>query len=272
MQAPDFEFYHYLDQAPPRVEYHYHEFYEVLFFISGSVNYMVEGRSYQLRPGDILLTDNRDIHRPEVAPGRPYERYVLWLNGAFLQQAARPGDDLTACFRDAAERKYKLIRPDDHILSRMKLLCERLLRTQRDEGFGSTTLLYAGVTEFLVHLNRAYFDTPAAIRMDVTESDTINRMVEYIETHLVEDLSLDRLAEVSHLSKFYLDRQFKQFTGLTIYQFIIKKRLIIARNMLREGTPVMEACLSCGFNDYSNFLKAFKREFGRTPREVVAEG
>ncbi len=269
MLSRDFEFYHYLDLEPPRVDFHHHDFYEVFFFVSGTAGYTVEGRSYQLRPGDILLTNNRDIHRPEVAPGKPYERYVLWLTGAFLEQVQRPGDDLTACFLDAARKGYKLIRPGEGVLVQLQGLCRRILALQREDAFGSATLLYAAVTELLVYLNRAYFDTPSAIRQDVTESEAVNRAVAYIEAHLAEELTLDTLAEAVHLSKFYLNRQFKRYTGLTIHQFILKKRLITARTMLRSGASAMDACMGCGFNDYSNFLKAFKREFGQSPRALA---
>lgn len=269
MNSPDFEFYHYLNQTPLVVDFHYHEFYEVFFFISGTVRYTVDGRSYQLRPGDILLTDTRDIHRPEISPDKPYERYVLWLDPGFLQKISRSGDDLTVCFTDAARRKYRLIRPDGETLTQLQSLCRRILRLQRETAFGSASLLYAALTELLVYLNRAYFDTPDAIRRDITESDTVNRVVDYLEEHLAEDLSLDRLADAFHLSKFHLSRQFKEYTGLTIYQFIMKKRLIFARAMLKAGRPVMAACMDCGFSDYSNFLKAFKREFGRNPKEYL---
>ena len=70
MVRPDFECYHYLDQVAPEVDFHEHEFYEVFFFLSGNVSYNIEGRTYLLRPGDILLTDNKDIHKPEVTPGK----------------------------------------------------------------------------------------------------------------------------------------------------------------------------------------------------------
>ncbi len=269
MNRKDFEFYHYLDLDPPTVTFHHHDFYEVFFFVSGTVTYTVEGRSYQLRPGDILLTNNRDIHRPETAPGKPYERYVLWITDSFLQQLQKAGDDLTACFRDAEQKQYKLIRPDGDVLIRLQKLYVRILRLQREDAFGSSTLLYAAVSELLVYLNRAYFGTPSAIRQDVAEDETVNRAVRYIEAHLTEDLTLDDLAEAVHLSKFYLNRRFKQFTGLTVHQFILKKRLITARTMLLSGVSAMDACMGCGFNDYSNFLKAFKREFLLSPRQLL---
>ena len=270
MNTRFFEFHHYVDLEPPEVAFHEHEFYEVFFFLSGNVDYVVEGRTYQLRPGDILLTNNRDIHRPEVRPGRPYERYVLWLETDFFQRLEDFGDDLSACFNDAARKKYKLIRPSGDSLAHLQRLCTYMAKIQEEELFGSHVLMYACLVEFLVYLNRAYFETPDEIRLDITENPKINQILLYIEEHLSDELSLDGLAQQFHMSKFYLNNKFKQYAGLTLYQYIMKKRLTIARNMLRSGTPVMEACMRCGFSDYSNFLKAFKREFGRMPREYIA--
>ena len=94
-------------------------------------------------------------------------------------------------------------------------------------------------------------------------------MITYINDHITEELSLDHLSSRFYTSKYYLGRQFKQFTGLTLYQYIMKKRLMMARDMLRAGSPVMDACLWSGFRDYSNFLKAFKREFGQNPSKYT---
>lgn len=269
MERSDFECYHYWDPVPPVVDFHEHEFYEVFFFLSGDVSYSIEGRTYQLRPGDILLTDNRDIHKPEVRPGKPYERYVIWIEPAFLTRVNTMGSDLTRCFTDASEKKYKRIRPESSVMSHLKGICEKMLRNRDEEEFGSGTLSYIYLVEFLVYLNRAYFATPEDIRKDVTENEKINEVVAYINDNLADDLTLDLLADTCFVSKSHLAHQFKLYTGLTLYQFIIKKRVTVARNMIREGTPVMEACMRCGFNDYSNFLKAFKREFGRSPKEFM---
>lgn len=269
MARPDFECHHYLDPIPPAIDAHEHPFFEVFFFLSGNASYTIEGRTYQLRPGDILLTDNRDIHRPSVRPGKPYERYVIWIEPAFLEHTAKLGSDLTACFSDASQKKYKLIRPESNALTHLKGICEKMLRSRDDAAFGSNTLSYIYLLEFLVYLNRAYFATPDAIRKDVTENEKINQVVAFINDNLADSLTLDRLADVCFISKSHLAHQFKSYTGLTLYQFIIKKRVTVARNMIREGSAVMDACMQCGFNDYSNFLKAFKREFGCTPKDFL---
>ena len=267
MQRSDFECYHYLDPVPPAVDFHEHEFYEVFFFLSGDVSYIIEGRTYQLRPGDILMTDIRHIQKPDIRPGQAYGRVVIWIDPDFLKRAGTLGSDLTLCFTDASAKKYKRIRPESSVFTHLRAICEKMLRSRDDQEFGSGTLSYIYLMEFLVYLNRAYFATPDAIRKDVTENEKINEVVAHINDNLAEDLTLDRLAEACFISKSHLAHQFKTYTGLTLYQFIIKKRVTVARNMIREGTPVMEACMKCGFNDYSNFLKAFKREFGRSPKE-----
>lgn len=269
MERPDFECYHYLDPVPPAIDFHEHAFYEIFFFLSGDVSYIIEGRTYQLRPGDILLTNNRDIHKPNIQRGKPYERFVIWIEPDFLARTNDMGADLTACFTDASAKQYKLIRPESNVLSHLKSICEKMLRCRDSQDFGSSTLSYIYLVEFLVYLNRAYFATSDDIRKDVTENAKINEVVCYINDHLSDDLTLDRLADACYISKSHLAHQFKTYTGLTLYQFIIKKRVTVARNLIRAGEPVMEACIKCGFNDYSNFLKAFKREFGRSPKEFL---
>lgn len=272
MRGSAFEFHHYLDTEPPCVPFHEHPFYEIYFFLSGIVTYNIEGRSYQLRPGDILLTGSRDIHRPDILPGKPYERYVIWLTEDFLHRFNGQGGDLSTCFRGTQEKRYHLIRPDVSALAQLKAQCELMAALKDEHSFGSDSLFYANLVAFLVYLNRAYFNTPLSVRQDIRENETINLLLDYINEHLAEPLSLDILSARFFLSKFYLNNKFRQYTGLTIYQYIIKKRLTVARNMLRGGTPVMNACMACGFNDYSNFLKAFKREFNCAPHEYIPAG
>lgn len=267
MNRPDFECHHYCDTVPPAVDFHEHEFYEVFFFVSGNVTYNIEGRTYLLRTGDILLTDNQDIHRPYISPGKPYERYVLWITPDFLNFLQKYGSNLSACFTDASRKKYKLIRPDSSLAAQLKNQLDKIIANRDDKNFGSEILEVIYIVEFMVYLNRAYFDTSDIIRRDVTENKKINRVVEYINENLSQDLSLEKLAEICFISKSYLSHQFKTYTGMPLIQFIIKKRLTAARNMIRSGMPAMDACMLCGFNDYSNFHKAFKKEFGKSPKE-----
>ena len=204
---------------------------------------------------------------PDIHPGKPYERIVIWLADDFFGHLRDfYGEDLTTCFTDSALKDYRLIRPDSQNILHLKRLCGKISEAKHSRELGGYALASAYLTEFLVHISRAYYDAPDSVKYDVTENEKVNQMLQYINEHLTEDLSLEHLAARLYTSKYYLSRQFKQFTGLSLYQYIMKKRLILSRNMLRAGSSVMDACFQCGFGDYSNFLKAFKREFGKTPR------
>lgn len=264
-----FEFYHYLDTVPPKVEFHQHPFYELFFFLDGNVNYTIEGKTYKLRPGDILLTNSLDIHRPEIFPGKPYERVVVWLEDSFFEQLRVGGDDLASCFADAARKDYRRIRPSHTRFIRMNTLCTQISQAQGSRVVGSYTLACAYLFELLVEVCRCYFDTTELLQEDVTENQKINGVLDYINQNISSDLSLDQIAGRFYISKFYLSKQFKRFTGMSIYQYIIKKRVTISRDMLRLGASVTTACMECGFNDYSNYLKAFKREFNCNPSVFV---
>lgn len=111
MLRPDYEFFHSQGSRPLDIAYHSHDFYEVFLFVSGRAEYIIEGKTYALRPGDILLTNDRELHRPLVEPGRLYERYVLWIRPEYIRKLQEDGTDLAACFVDAARREYKRIRP-----------------------------------------------------------------------------------------------------------------------------------------------------------------
>jgi AraC-like DNA-binding protein len=264
-----FEFYHYVDTVPPKVAFHQHPFYELFFFLDGDVNYTIEGKTYRLQPGDLLLTNSLDIHRPEILPGRPYERVVIWIADNYFEQIRLGGDDLSACFQDAASKDYRLIRPNQPRLLRLKELCRQISEVQHSSRLGSFALSSAFLLEFLVEVCRCYYEGSDFAAVDVTENGKINALLTYLNAHITDELSLDVLSKQFYMSKYYLSRQFKRYTGMSVYAYIMKKRLTISRDLLRGGATVTNACMECGFRDYSNYLKAFKREFGCNPSDWI---
>ena len=78
MSKEDFEIFHYRDARFSGVPVHQHDFYEIYFFISGSVEYSVEGKIYEMKKGDILLINPLELHQPRISPeqGKPAIRSV----------------------------------------------------------------------------------------------------------------------------------------------------------------------------------------------------
>lgn len=90
---------------------------------------------------------------------------------------------------------------------------------------------------------------------------------DYINNHLEEDLSLEHLASFFYVSKYHISHVFKEHMGLSLHQYIIKKRLQACKNGILSGAALTSLYQQYGFHDYSSFYRAFKKEFGQSPRE-----
>ncbi len=269
MNRQTFELFHFSDNRPLHVEYHNHDFYEIYYFISGRVNCVIEGKTYFLKPGDILLINNREIHRSLNELGKTYERIVVWINPSYIKNIEQGEIDLTACFDDSARRHNNLLRPSNEMFRMIRKIYERLEAVYGNNSYGSATLCRAYITELLVLLNKAYFDMGEDDMQEVEYNEKISDIIRYINQNLCGDLSLDTLAGAFYISKYHLSRQFKENVGFTLHQYVLKKRLMAARSLLEEGRTVNTAFIQSGFNDYSNFSRSFKTEFGCSPKQYA---
>lgn len=93
------------------------------------------------------------------------------------------------------------------------------------------------------------------------------KLLVYIDNHLEQDISLEHLAKKFYVSKYYIAHLFKGNTGISIHQYIMKKRLAACQNAILSNISISKAYLMFGFKDYSNFYRAFKKEFGISPKE-----
>ncbi|MDE6591179.1 MAG: AraC family transcriptional regulator, partial [Oscillospiraceae bacterium] len=103
-----------------------------------------------------------------------------------------------------------------------------------------------------------------------THHAQVDGILSYINQHLAEDLSIPMLASQFYLSGSYLCKIFKDATGTTINRYITAKRIARAKALLAEGHSVAETSSLCGFGDYSNFLKAFTRIVGISPKKYAS--
>ena len=112
MSDSKFEIFHYRDAKFEGVPVHQHDFYEVYYFIGGSVEYSVEGRTYELKSGDLLLINPLELHQPRIAPDQQaYERIVLWINKNYLSELCFNKTSLTRCFDSSIPDHTNLLRP-----------------------------------------------------------------------------------------------------------------------------------------------------------------
>lgn len=256
----DFRLFHINDQTKKDFSYHYHDFHKIIVFISGKVTYHIEGKAYHLKPRDILLVSQGAIHKPEIDPSVPYERYIFWIRDDLSCQ------ELNTCFQKANDRSFNLVRADSALQERLKDLLPEIEQTLQNKHFGDTVLRNALFTQFMIYINRIFLRTSSSPDKKTYSSDTqIEQLLKYINRNLSENLSIDQLANRFFFSKYHMMRKFKNETGYTIHNYITSKRLLMARSLISQGMPVMKAAQASGFHDYTTFVRAYKKQFGKAP-------
>ena len=268
MLREDYEIYHYQDEQEPHVSLHFHDFYECYLLLFGELSYQIESVSFALLPGDLLLIGPDQLHRPLFSSAEvPYERIVLWLSRPFVERLSSEQSDLAACFRLGARNVIRLDEPNRELVTR--LLFELLAATEGTD-FGTDVLSRSLAASLLVCLNRiSGAGLQALPKTDVRTSPLVKRVSAYLDEHLAEPVSLDELSRVVFLSKYHLERQFRKETGVSIYQMLLQKRMIRARDLVREGVAFTAVAQRCGFSECSGFCKAFRNEYGLSPREYL---
>lgn len=256
----DFRLFHINDQTKKDFSYHYHDFHKIIVFISGKVTYHIEGKAYHLKPRDILLVSQGAIHKPEIDPSVPYERYIFWIRDDLSCQ------ELNTCFQKANDRSFNLVRADSALQERLKDLLPEIEQTLQTKHFGDTVLRNALFTQFMIYINRIFLRTSSSPDKKTYSSDTqVEQLLKYINRNLSENLSIDQLANRFFFSKYHMMRKFKNETGYTIHNYITSKRLLMARSLINQGMPVMKAAQASGFHDYTTFVRAYKKQFGKAP-------
>jgi AraC family transcriptional regulator len=125
-----------------------------------------------------------------------------------------------------------------------------------------------------VHLLKHYSASPPTIKNYTNDLPPckLREVIEYINEHLSQDLSLAELAAVVNLSPNYFVTLFKRSTGLSPHQYVIHCRIERAKALLAENKlPIIEVCDRVGFQNPSHFTAVFRRFMGTTPKAYREE-
>ena len=268
MHADTFEIFHYKEPRPDGVEVHHHDFYEVYFLLNGQVEYWVDGRILRLQPGDLLLISPLELHRPLVDASNPvYERIVLWINKQYLEGLA---DDaaLSRCF---APEVPNLICPDAAQRTDLGARFHELIRENYSTDFGSDLCARGLFLQLMVILNRLALYGKEPPQEEAQLSELVQRTLDHISQHIREEMTLESIASAFYVSKYHLSHTFTREMGVSIHRYIMLKRLLMARQLLLTGIPAGQACRLCGFADYTSFYRAFKGEYGISPKTFSSQ-
>ncbi|SHK13423.1 AraC family transcriptional regulator [Hespellia stercorisuis] len=265
----DFRIFHLEDNVAKEFEYHYHEFHKITIFIRGKVQYYIEGKSYDLKPYDIVLVNRNDIHKLTVEPSVPYERIIVYISPGFIEAYQTEDYDLSYCFQKAKQEHSNVLRVQSLEKSSLFKITNRMERSFSDTEYASDLYRQILFLEFMIQLNRAAIKNRLEFLDDALYNTKVVDIMHYISDHLTDSLNIDTLADQFFISKFYMMRLFKSETGYTINNYINYKRLLLARELIVQGVPLTQVCFDCGFKNYSTFSRAYKSEFGSAPRALL---
>lgn len=235
---------------------HTHITAELFYFVDGRAIYHIEGNSYPLQPGDILLMRPSEAHYIEQDPTVPYERICLHFDTT-LFSGLDPENTLLRPYFDREPGIRNLYRTGGEETCRT--LLDNIVKAEdRLSAIANLILLLQQIGVLFQNGNEAdpQPDTPEY------------KIIQYINRNLSKGLSIQELCNHFFISRAQLCRMFKKITGTSVGKYVRVKRMIAAQDLLLQGKKPTEVYAACGYQDYSTFYRAYMQYFGYSPKDI----
>ena len=245
------------------VSLHSHVFYELLYCSAATnVEYLVGSERYRLRNGDIIFISPGISHRPILPEGmdRAYVRDVIWISTEYMELL----QEMFPCI--PAQNEDYLIRTAGTRWEFLGELFAEGIRERETQQKGWEALVLANTLKILAYLDRAYDDRSAG-SLRAEKPELLDKVMAYIEQHYAEHITICDIAHKFYVSDSSISHHFKQKMGISIHHYVTQRRLISAKNLIAKGMALEQVASHVGFTDYSAFYRAFKQEYGISPRQ-----
>lgn len=247
-----------------RLQPHSHSFFELILCTGcQDVQYLLGSHRYRLQPGDVLLIPPGVSHCPmfpEVMH-RPYERTVVWINAEMLRKLSQRWPEIRDHWGES-----RLLRTGGTVWE--KPIAEAFSRGCRESEQrlpGWEAALYGNTTLLITLLNRALCSEGKEPKSE--RSELLDELLHYVEANLRRKITVRSAARHLLVSESTVTHLCSSRLGISFYRYVTGQRLAAAKEYMRRGIPLGQVWEMAGFCDYSAFYRAFKQEYGFSPRE-----
>ena len=272
-------FYQELEMSDPYVEthrdvsfsnaqlnLHSHTFYELIYCCNDcSAEYLVGADRYRLQKGDIVFVPPGISHRPLLRDHmeEPYERYVLWCSQEFVDMFVE-----NFATKETQIPYGTLLRTGGTKWELLGGYFRKGVWEAENQAAGWRAAVIGNTITLLTLIGRSIQERTASV-LKAEKPDLLNEVLAYIELHLNEKITLEETAKHFYVSVSTITQLFRQKMGTSFYRCVTQQRLIAAKTLIAEGKNLEDISRSVGFTDYSSFYRAFKKEYGITPRRYT---
>lgn len=245
-----------------RFRLHTHDEYEIFLFLEGDSHYVVEGKNYNLTPGDMIIIRRHEMHRIFHHSNALYSRFVLMINPSFFVNNNCPQYEKQ--FESLPDGQGNKIAAEVVRNSGLYDAYLRLKKYTNDFKENDSSVVNAVIIEFLHLLSEVTLFTH-----DDIPNKQIKAIITYINNNFTKSLKLEDVSSKFFISKYHLCHLFKKATGITYHRYITQKRITHVREQVAKGVNITNAVLNSGFNSYSSFYRAYTKEFGHCPKDSI---
>jgi AraC-like DNA-binding protein len=248
--------------------FHSHVHYEVYYFHEGKCNYLIGDQIYNLAPGDLILMYGMTLHCAKIDTSIPYIRTIIHFDPAILRPylSFPQAVPLTEPFEQFKNYRLCLRGAEKEEVERTLAVMQAY--RQRGDRVGESRQLLAFVD--LLHLVYDHCLQPLQEQQGFTsgKEKTVQDVIAFLEsTYTKDELHMEQLQDQLHLSKSYLSKIFKEITGVTIFEYVYRKRINEAKILflLHPARSVTEVSFHLGFKHLAHFSRLFKQQVGLSP-------
>lgn len=252
-RSGSYTFKHIIDAVPTpsneKFQEHFHTTYELLYFIDGHADFMIQHKLYKLKPHSLLVIKPGELHNLVIKADRRYERIVVQFDGAQIPVFLREKIDLL-------EKVYAL---------KNTFLSDELFHLDRHyENIDLDMRMYTFLGALQIILTYLCSGNSPSLRPDYANEEIASIMA-YIDEHLTSIHTIDEVCRALHLSPSTLKRMFYDYCHTSVMSYIRTQKCMRAHNLLNNGLSPSQVCEACGFSDYSTFYRAYLSIFGYSP-------